>query len=147
MSAGGCVVVVPTLNEAAHIDGLIEGLLADAALKKGAKVWIVDGGSTDGTREIVNRWSARDSRVELVDNPARTQANACNLAARRATSMRKACRASWSPCARSEAMRCGTRPRISITPGSATAGRPIAAARSGAWSTMATTPCSTWRPS
>lgn len=86
MSAGGCVVVIPTLNEAAHIEGLIEGLLADTALSKGAKIWVVDGGSTDGTREIVSRLSAADARVELVDNPARTQANACNLAARRAVS-------------------------------------------------------------
>lgn len=84
MSAGGCVVVIPTLNEAAHIEVLIQGLLADPALSRGARVWVVDGGSTDGTREIVTRWSASDPRVELVDNPARTQANACNLAARRA---------------------------------------------------------------
>lgn len=81
----GVVAVIPTLNEAAHIEGLLDTLLADPVFAKGgARIWVVDGGSTDGMRELVTARAARDSRVQLVDNPGRTQSNACNLAADKA---------------------------------------------------------------
>src|SRR5205809_956528 len=41
-----------------------------------------DGGSNDGTREIVAEIAARDRRVRLVANPDRLQSAGVNLAAR-----------------------------------------------------------------
>lgn len=48
------LIVIPCLNEAEHLEGLVEGLLPAAARLNGA-ILIVDGGSTDGTREIAAR--------------------------------------------------------------------------------------------
>ena len=59
----GCLVsiIVPTLNEAQNIDELL-GRLIEAFRREGRSFEIVvaDGGSTDGTREKVEAWSARD---------------------------------------------------------------------------------------
>jgi Glycosyltransferases, probably involved in cell wall biogenesis len=44
------------------------------------EVLVLDGMSTDGTREIVSEIAAADPRIRLVDNPNRTQSAALNLA-------------------------------------------------------------------
>lgn len=75
------LVVVPTLNEAPVIAGVIGRILDDPALVDPLLV-VADGGSTDGTREIVAEIAARDPRVRLLHNPARLQSAALNLAAR-----------------------------------------------------------------
>ena len=76
----GAVAVIPTFNEAAHIEGLIRHLLADTAWDDPLVV-VADGGSTDGTREIVSRLAMTDPRVRLLDNPQRLQSAAVNRAA------------------------------------------------------------------
>lgn len=43
------------------------------------RILVVDGGSTDGTREIVSRRAASDPRIELLDNPGRSAASALNI--------------------------------------------------------------------
>ena len=48
------------------------------------EILVADGGSTDGTRDIVARLAAEDRRVVLVDNPRRLQAAGMNEAIRRA---------------------------------------------------------------
>jgi dolichol-phosphate mannosyltransferase len=58
-------VVVPVLDEAQRLPGCLEALLRQPA--EAAEILVVDGGSRDGTREIVRRYAARDSRVRLVD--------------------------------------------------------------------------------
>ncbi len=74
-----CLAIVPCLNEARHIGPTLERLRADAEALDMALV-VVDGGSTDGTREIVGDIAARDRRVALLDNPKRIQSAAVNLA-------------------------------------------------------------------
>lgn len=75
------LVVIPTLNEAAHIEGLLDGLASFCARRQ-ARVIVADGGSTDGTPAIVARCAARLPCVTAVHNPGRTQAAAVNLAVR-----------------------------------------------------------------
>lgn len=77
-------VIVPTLNEAAHIERLLHGLLAQAP-DAITEIIVADGGSTDGTREIVEQVARRQPRVRLLHNPARIQAVGINLAARAAS--------------------------------------------------------------
>jgi succinoglycan biosynthesis protein ExoA len=74
------LIAIPTLNEASSIARVIERVLDDDALVD-ALVVVADGGSTDGTREIVRDITLRDGRVRLIDNPGRLQSAGLNLAA------------------------------------------------------------------
>ncbi len=73
------VVVLPTLNENATILNVVESMLSDPAA---SAVWVVDGGSSDGTRETVQAFLSASPRLRLIDNPGLTEAHAVNLAAR-----------------------------------------------------------------
>ena len=76
------LVVIPTLNEAAHVAGVIEGLLPFAR-RRGARIVVADGGSTDGTPDIVARIAEAAPEVVLMHNPGRRQAAGVNLAVAR----------------------------------------------------------------
>ena len=78
----GVLVVVPTLNEAATIEAVVAALLAGWPAGCPGSLFVVDGGSSDGTQARVAALAARDARVTLVHNPRRVQAAAVNLAAR-----------------------------------------------------------------
>lgn len=67
------LVVVPCLNEAAHLPGLLDWLLREAP---GSRIVVADGGSSDGSREIVGGFA----EVVLLDNPKRIQSAGLNLA-------------------------------------------------------------------
>ncbi|MDP8924312.1 MAG: glycosyltransferase [Chloroflexota bacterium] len=62
---GRVAVVVPVLNEQARLAPCLQGLIAQGP--EVAEVLVVDGGSTDGTRAIVNRFAARDPRARWID--------------------------------------------------------------------------------
>ena len=74
--------VVPCLNEERHIEGVVRGLLAEAD-RIAMTIVVADGGSTDGTRTVVERLAKRDGRIQLLDNPKKIQSAALNLAVRR----------------------------------------------------------------
>jgi succinoglycan biosynthesis protein ExoA len=76
---GRVLVVIPALNEAAHIGPVIDGLLPFAA-RSGTRIVVADGGSGDGTQAIVATRMAAGEPVTLLHNPARLQAAAVNLA-------------------------------------------------------------------
>jgi succinoglycan biosynthesis protein ExoA len=71
--------VIPCLNEASHIEALIRRLLP-AAERLDMPIHVVDGGSTDGTIEIVSTMAATNRRVRLMHNMRRIQSAAINLA-------------------------------------------------------------------
>lgn len=75
------LIVIPCLNEAAGIARVIERILQDERLVD-PLVLVADGGSEDGSREIVGEIARRDPRVRLLDNPGRLQSAGVNLAAR-----------------------------------------------------------------
>ncbi len=76
---GRIVVVIPTLNEARHILAVIAAL-SDGAQLLGAHLVVVDGGSSDGTVELVRAEAARRPDLRLLHNPRRLQSAAVNLA-------------------------------------------------------------------
>ncbi len=75
---GRIAIVIPTLNEAQHILGVISAL-AGSAERLGAQIIVVDGGSTDSTPDQVAAAALRDKRLVLLHNPKRLQAAAVNL--------------------------------------------------------------------
>lgn len=58
-------VILPVLNEANRIETCLDGLILQP--QEVAEILVVDGGSSDGTQAIVNRYRLRDVRVTLVD--------------------------------------------------------------------------------
>ncbi len=58
-------IIVPVLNERDRLAPCLEGLLKQG--REVAEILVVDGGSHDGTQELVRRYSARDSRLWLLD--------------------------------------------------------------------------------
>ncbi len=73
------LIVIPCLNEEAHLPTLLEWLCADAITAK-ADIVVADGGSTDRSPEIVRAHAARDARVIFLPNPKRIQSAGVNLA-------------------------------------------------------------------
>lgn len=72
---------IPCLNEAAHIQAVVDRLEAPAE-RLDMTIAVVDGGSTDGTREIIDRIAADNPRVVVLHNEKRLQSAAINLAVR-----------------------------------------------------------------
>ncbi|WP_405117509.1 glycosyltransferase family 2 protein (plasmid) [Phaeobacter sp. BS23] len=77
------LVVIPTLNEAKAILPCFESLLRDPLLRDPARATLVvaDGGSTDGTQDIVRRYAETSPiRIHLLHNPDRIQSAGINRA-------------------------------------------------------------------
>lgn len=78
-------IVIPVLNEAAFIERCLESVLAfDLPPGIETEILVLDGGSTDGTRDIVAAAMERNARIQLLDNPGRIQATALNTGIQRA---------------------------------------------------------------
>nr|WP_206363576.1 glycosyltransferase family 2 protein [Sphingomonas crocodyli] len=74
------LVVIPTLNEARHIAQVIADLTAEPLPEADLLFVVADGGSSDGTQDIVGRIAATRSDLLLLDNPKKLQSAAVNLA-------------------------------------------------------------------
>jgi succinoglycan biosynthesis protein ExoA len=77
------LVVIPTLNEAAHIEGVLDTLARGWNTRHEVRVVVADGGSTDGTVELVNQLAESRPWLSLLPNPQRIQSAAVNLVARK----------------------------------------------------------------
>ncbi|MDB5893956.1 MAG: succinoglycan biosynthesis protein ExoA [Rhodoferax sp.] len=75
------LVVIPTLNEARTIEGVVASLCDDLPQNAQVSLVVVDGGSTDGTLDIVKQLATRQPRLQWLNNPKRIQSAAVNLAA------------------------------------------------------------------
>lgn len=58
-------VIVPVLDEAERLGPCLEGLISQGS--EVPEILVVDGGSTDGTQQLVADFARRDARVKLVD--------------------------------------------------------------------------------
>lgn len=72
-------IVIPCLNEAAHVRQCIESLAQGEYPLDRLEILVLDGGSTDGTQAVAEECSRRWPFIRLLDNPRRTQAVASNL--------------------------------------------------------------------
>jgi succinoglycan biosynthesis protein ExoA len=74
-------VLIPVRDEAAVIRDVAAAMLTQA-FDGSIEFLFVDGESQDGTRAILDELAAADSRVRVLDNPARRTPHALNLALR-----------------------------------------------------------------
>lgn len=58
-------VIVPVLNEIKRLGPCLDGLIAQG--REVAEILVVDGGSTDGTTDLVRRYAERDLRIRVTD--------------------------------------------------------------------------------
>lgn len=73
-------VIVPIRNEAAFIARTLEQLLDQDLTGIELEILVLDGQSTDSTRDVVAAFVNRDPRVRLLSNPRRLSSAARNLA-------------------------------------------------------------------
>ena len=94
-------VIVPTLDEERHIWAALESI-TDISPELDYEVLVMDGGSSDATREIVLAAARRNGRIRWYPNPKRLQSAAVNQAEqladpRAATIVRADCHALYPP--------------------------------------------------
>lgn len=74
------LVAVPTLNEAGSIEACLQSLIDQDPFMGEVRVVVADGGSSDGTVQIVTGMADRYPNLKCVDNPGRLQSAAINRA-------------------------------------------------------------------
>lgn len=76
-------ILIPVLNEARWL-ARTAAAASEQDVPGGAEVIFIDGGSTDGSRDILGRLAAADERVRVLDNPERVIPAALNRGLRAA---------------------------------------------------------------
>ncbi|UXE60998.1 MAG: glycosyltransferase family 2 protein [Woronichinia naegeliana WA131] len=71
-------IAIPAYNEANYIESVIKGFLKQNHPSL-LEIIVADGGSNDGTQEIVKKIAFGDSRVKLLENSLKTQSAGLNL--------------------------------------------------------------------
>ncbi|MGD1874120.1 MAG: glycosyltransferase family 2 protein [Mastigocoleus sp.] len=77
-------IAIPTYNESVHIEKLIRDFLS-TKYQNLIEIFVADGGSTDGTQDIVQKLSTEDPRVKLIHNPEKIQSAGLNLIIKEST--------------------------------------------------------------
>lgn len=71
-------IVIPCRNEEQAIDDCLNSVIRQTVTD--TEILVVDGGSTDATRELVRNRAAHDERIRLLDNPHGVVPAALNIA-------------------------------------------------------------------
>lgn len=71
-------IAMPCLNEEAYIEACIRTVLSQDYPADRLELLVADGMSMDATREILARLAAEDTRIRIIDNPARIQSAGIN---------------------------------------------------------------------
>lgn len=77
------MIVIPCLNEQPFIDKLLNYLIDDLSIEASSKeplVIVADGGSTDGTQDVIEGYAAKYECIKCLNNPYRLQSCGVNLA-------------------------------------------------------------------
>lgn len=78
-------VIVPIRNEAKSIQQTLDSILTQTFASDRTELLVVDGMSTDGTREILEPYRQKYPRLRVIDNPVGTVPVALNLGLQHAT--------------------------------------------------------------
>src|SRR3954468_24457420 len=71
-------VLVPVLNEEAHLRDAVDAMRAQE-FDGTIELLFMDGGSTDGSRAVLEQLAREDPRIRVFDNPGRTTPHALNI--------------------------------------------------------------------
>lgn len=71
-------IAMPCLDEAGFIETCLRSVRAQTHPSDRTEILVADGGSSDGTREILARLAGEDPRIRVIDNPDRIQAAGLN---------------------------------------------------------------------
>ena len=75
-------VIIPTLNEERFIAGCLDSVVRQTYPFGRMDVMVIDGGSKDRTRAIVEEFGRQYDNIRLLDNPGRIQSVAFNIGCR-----------------------------------------------------------------
>ena len=78
-------VILPCRNEAGHIAACLDSIIASAHPAERLEVLVVDGRSTDATRQIIAQYTKTYPNIRMLDNPRRIVPTALNIGIRAAT--------------------------------------------------------------
>ena len=71
-------VVLPVHNEEKYISRCLDSILAQDFPCDQLEIWVVDGMSDDGTREILRRYAEKYRNIRIIDNPQKITPVALN---------------------------------------------------------------------
>lgn len=72
-------VVIPTLNEEKFIARCLDSVISQSYPFADMDVMVVDGGSKDRTKEIVEEYKRKYQNIRFLNNPDRIQSIAFNI--------------------------------------------------------------------
>ena len=77
-------IVIPVRNEAPFIDRCLRSVFSSDPIPEGIEVLVVDGMSTDGTRQRLAEWCRTEGNMTVLDNPDGIAPTAMNIGIRAA---------------------------------------------------------------
>jgi succinoglycan biosynthesis protein ExoA len=80
----GISILIPCLNEEKFIVQLLTNIIEQRNLPENWEALILDGLSTDKTREIIAAYSSKSANIRLLDNPKKYQAAGMNIGIKKA---------------------------------------------------------------
>jgi lipopolysaccharide/colanic/teichoic acid biosynthesis glycosyltransferase/glycosyltransferase involved in cell wall biosynthesis len=79
-------IAIPVLNEEKHLPGCLNSVLAfEKPLGVRLSIYVVDGGSSDDTKNIAAEYAALHPNIQVLENPGKIQSCALNIVLRRGT--------------------------------------------------------------
>lgn len=72
-------IIIPSYNEELYIKSCLESLLNCKTSPDDFEIIVIDGGSTDTTRDIVHAHIAKAPNIKIIDNPKTKQVFALNI--------------------------------------------------------------------
>ena len=70
-------IIMPSLNVAKYIDECLQSAIKQTL--KDIEIICIDAGSTDGTREIINKYILTDKRLRVIDSDVKSYGYQVNL--------------------------------------------------------------------
>ena len=77
-------IIIPCRNEARFIGSCLDSVLQNGFPLERMEILVIDGMSTDGTRDIIQSYASRYSFIRLLDNPHKVTPYAVNIGIREA---------------------------------------------------------------